>query len=84
MKKGLLPFIALSDLFLSSKRDVFTALYEMDIQIYSETSVHERPCSRTNFPSNKRLGLRTRKLATAASWQQRQTESIGAGVSVAG
>jgi hypothetical protein len=30
------------------------------------------------------LGLRTRKLATAASMQQWQAESIGAGVSVAG
>jgi hypothetical protein len=26
---------------------------------YSGTSVHERPCSRTNFPSKKRLGWRT-------------------------
>jgi hypothetical protein len=39
---------------------------------YSGTSVHERPCSRTirfmnKFSEQKSLGLRTRKLATAAS-----------------
>jgi hypothetical protein len=35
-------------------------------------SVHVRPCSRTNFPSKERLGLRTRNLATAASWEYRR------------
>jgi hypothetical protein len=64
--------------------------------IYSGTSVHERPCSRTirftnKFSDQKRLGWQTVSRMTNgvsdyehASWQQRQAESIGAGVSVAG
>jgi hypothetical protein len=57
---------------------------------FTNAPVHEQIGSRTNFPSKKvsdderSLGLRTRKLATAASRQQWQAESIGAGVSVAG
>jgi hypothetical protein len=40
--------------------------------LFTNNSVHERSCSRTirftnNFPSKNGLGLRTRKLATAAS-----------------
>jgi hypothetical protein len=53
------------------------------IVMYTGTSVHERPCSRTirftnifseqNVSDDERcLGLRTRKLATAASWEYRR------------
>jgi hypothetical protein len=45
--------------------------------LYSGTSVRERPCSRTirftnKFSEQKRLGLRTRKLATDARWAYRR------------
>jgi hypothetical protein len=47
----------------------------MFLYIYSGALVHERPCSRTNFPSKKVSDHEH------ASWQQRQAESISAGVS---
>jgi hypothetical protein len=58
--------------------------------IYSGTSVHERPCSRTIRFTNKFFEQKTSRMTNGvsdyehASWQQRQAESIGAGVSVAG
>jgi hypothetical protein len=58
---------------------------------FTNAPVHEQFGSRTNFPSKKRLGWRTVSRMTNgvsdyehASWQQRQAERIGAGVSVAG
>jgi hypothetical protein len=39
---------------------------------FTNATVHEQFGSRTNFPSKKRLGWRTRKLATAASWEYRR------------
>jgi hypothetical protein len=47
--------------------------------------VHEQIFRAKNISDDERcLGLRTRKMATVASWQQWQAEIIGAGVSVAG
>jgi hypothetical protein len=57
---------------------------------YSGTSVHERPCSRTIRFTNKFSEQKTSRMTNSVSnyehesWQQRQAESIGAGVSVAG
>jgi hypothetical protein len=51
--------------------------------IYSGTSVHERPCLRPIRFTNKRMTNGV-SYYEHASWQQRQAESIGAGVSVAG
>jgi hypothetical protein len=58
--------------------------------IYSGTSVHERPCSRTIRFKNKFSEQKPSRMTNGvsdyehASWQQRPAESIGAGVSVAG
>jgi hypothetical protein len=53
--------------------------------LFTNNSVHEQISPAKTVSDDERcLGLRTRKLATAASWRQRQAESIGAGVSVAG
>jgi hypothetical protein len=57
---------------------------------YSGTSVHELPCSRTIRFTNKFSEQTPPRMTNGvsdyehASWQQRQAESIGAGVSVAG
>jgi hypothetical protein len=57
---------------------------------YSGTSVHERPCSRTIRFTNNFSEQKPSRMTNGvsdyehASWQQRQAESIGAGVSVAG
>jgi hypothetical protein len=57
---------------------------------YCGTSVHERPCSRTIQFTNKFSKQKTSRMTNGvsdyehASWQQRQGERIGAGVSVAG
>jgi hypothetical protein len=58
--------------------------------IYSGTSAHQRPCSRTIRFTNKFSEQKTSRMTNGvsdyehASWQQRQADSIGAGVSVAG
>jgi hypothetical protein len=53
--------------------------------LFTNNSVHEQIFRAKNVSDDERcLGLPTRKLATAASLLQRQAESIGAGVSVAG
>jgi hypothetical protein len=69
---------------LAQDRDRWRALE------YSETSVHERPCSRTIRFTNKFSEQKPSRMTNGvsdykhASWQQRQAESISAGVSVAG
>jgi hypothetical protein len=61
-----------------------------NVLIYSGTSVHERPCSRTIRFTNKFSEQNTSRMTNGvsdyehASWQQRQPENIGAEVSVAG
>jgi hypothetical protein len=52
---------------------------------FTNAPVHEQFGSRTNFPTNKTSRM-TNGVSDYehASWQQRQAESIGAGVSVAG
>jgi hypothetical protein len=57
-------------------------------KVYSGVSVHERPCSRTIRFTNKYseqknasdderfLGLRTRKLASAASWEYQRGSQL--------
>jgi hypothetical protein len=55
--------------------------------IYSGASVHERPCSRTIRFTNKFSEQKTSRMTNGfsdyehANWQQRQAESISAGVS---
>jgi hypothetical protein len=55
--------------------------------LYSEASVHERPCSRTIRFTNKFSEQKTSRMTNGlsdyehASWQKRQIESISAGVS---
>jgi hypothetical protein len=52
---------------------------------FTNAPVHEQIFRAKNVSDDERcLGLRTCKLAIAASWQQRQAESIVAEVSVAG
>jgi hypothetical protein len=60
------------------------------VNMHSGTSVHERPCSRTIRFTNKFSGQKPSRMTNGvsdyehATWQQRQAEGIGAGVSVAG
>jgi hypothetical protein len=62
-----------------------TNIYSTVEPQFTNAPVHEQIFRAKNFSDDERcLGLRTRKLAKAASWQQWQAESIGAGVSVAG
>jgi hypothetical protein len=55
--------------------------------VYSGTSVHERPCSRTIRFTNKFSEQKPPRMTNGvsdyehASWQEQQAESIGAGVS---
>jgi hypothetical protein len=48
---------------------------------FTNAPVYEQFGLRTNFPSKKCFGLRTVSRITNTIWQQRQTESISAGVS---
>jgi hypothetical protein len=48
---------------------------------FTNVPVYEQFGLRTNFPSQKRLGLRMVSRIKNTIWQQRQTESISAGVS---
>jgi hypothetical protein len=70
---------------------VITMLFSLiSVLLCSGTSVHERPCSRTVRFTNKFSEQKPSRMTNGvsdyehASWQQRQAESIGAGVSVAG
>jgi hypothetical protein len=71
---------------LLNKVCLFTNTFQK--YLYSGASVHERPCSRTIWFTNKFfsgknvsdderfLGLRTRKLATAASWEYQRGSQL--------
>jgi hypothetical protein len=50
---------------------------------FTNAPVHEQFGSRTNFPSKTSRMMNGVSDFEHASWQQRQAESIGAGVSVA-
>jgi hypothetical protein len=51
--------------------------------LFTNNSFHEQTFRENVSDDERCLGLRTLKLATAASLLQRQAKSIGAGVSVA-
>jgi hypothetical protein len=55
---------------------VFSVLYcSVTLYYYTGTSVHERPCSRTNFPSKKSRMTNGASDYEHASWQQRLATS---------
>jgi hypothetical protein len=65
-------------------RSLIQQFYQRRNGYTSEPRFTNAPVHEQIFLRKKRLGLRTRKLATAANWQQRQAKSIGTVVSVAG